>query len=84
MSEIIIKASQTPAIYKVLKTRVENYGEGVKLYMEVTIVYGYNVVTGLNDFKEKARKEIEKLTAMNVVELDVIAKNIYIEEKDKN
>ena len=77
-------ASQTPAIYKVLKTRVENYGEGVKLYMEVTIVYGYNVVTGLNDFKEKARKEIEKLTAMNVVELDVIAKNIYIEEKDKN
>ena len=72
-------ACQTPAIYKVLKTRVENYGEGVKLYMEVTIVYGFNVVTGLNEFKEKSKKEIEKLTAMNVVELEVVAKNIYVE-----
>ena len=74
-------AVQTPAIYKILKTRVENYGEGVKLYVEVTIVYGFNVVDGLNDFKQKAKKEIEKLTAMNVVELDVVAKNIYVPEE---
>ena len=33
------------------------------------------------DFKKRARKEIEKLTAMNVVELDVVAKNIYVPEK---
>ena len=71
-------AIQTPAIYKILRTRVENYGEGVKLYMEVSIVYGYNVVEGLKDFKKKATKEIEKLTAMNVVELEVVAKNIYV------
>lgn len=74
-------AVQTPAIYKILKTRVENYGEGVKLYVEVTIVYGFNVIDGLNDFKQKAKREIEKLTAMNVVELDVVAKNIYVPEE---
>lgn len=45
-------------------------------------MYGYNVVDGIKDFKEKARKEIEKLTAMNVVELDVVAKNIYVPEKE--
>ena len=45
-------------------------------------MYGYNVVEGIKDFKEKARKEIEKLTAMNVVELDVVAKNIYVPEKE--
>ena len=76
-------AAQTPAIYKILKTRVENYGEGAKIYMEVTIVYGYNVMDGLREFKEKAKKEIEKLTAMNVVELDVVAKNIYVPEEEK-
>jgi len=75
-------AVQTPAIYKILKTRVEKYGDGAKIYMEVTILYGYNVVDGLKDFKEKAKKEIEKLTAMNVVELDVVAKNIYVPEKE--
>lgn len=78
-------AVQTPAIHKILKARVDNFGEGVKIYMEVSIVYGFNVVEGLNKFKEKSRKEIEKLTAMNVVELDVVAKNIYVlqEEEEK-
>ena len=74
-------AIKSPAIYKILRTRVENYGDGAKLYMEVTIMYGYNVVDGLKDFKEKAKKEIEKLTAMNVVELEVVAKNIYVPEE---
>ena len=76
-------AIQTPAIYKVLKTRVENYGEGVKIYMEVSIVYGFNVKEGINAFKEKSKKEIEKLTAMNVVELDVVAKNIYVPQNEE-
>ena len=44
-------------------------------------MYGYNVINGIKDFKDRARKEIEKLTAMNVVELDVVAKNIYVPEK---
>ncbi len=76
-------ANETDAIYKILKTRVENYGEGVKLYMEVTMMYGFNIVTGLNDFKIKARREIENLTAMNVVELEVVAKHIYVPEGEK-
>ena len=76
-------AIQTPAIYKVLKTRVENYGEGVKIYMEVSIVYGFNVKEGINAFKKKSKKEIEKLTAMNVVELDVVAKNIYVPQNEE-
>ena len=76
-------AVQTPAIHKILKARVDNFGEGVKIYMEVCIVYGFNVVEGLNKFKEKSRKEIEKLTAMNVVELDVVAKNIYVPQEEE-
>ena len=76
-------AVQTPAIHKILKARVDNFGEGVKIYMEVSIVYGFNVVEGLNKFKEKSRKEIEKLTAMNVEELDVVAKNIYVPQEEE-
>ena len=76
-------STKTPEIYKVLKTRVENYGEGPIIYMEVMVVYGYNVVEGLKKFKDKARKEIEKLTSMNVVSIDVVAKSVYVLEKDK-
>ena len=73
---------QFPAIHKILRTRVDNFGDGAKIYVEVSIVYGYNVIEGLKEFKQKAQKEIEKLTAMNVVELDIVAKNIYVEQDD--
>ena len=76
-------AAQSPAIHKILKTRVDNFGEGARLYMEVSIVYGYNVVDGLTEFKKKVKKEIEKLTAMNVVELEVVAKNIYVPKDEE-
>ena len=72
--------SKTPGIYKVQKIRVENFGEGAKLYMEVTVVYGFNLIEGINEFKSKAKKEIEKLTAMNVEEFEVVIKNIYVPE----
>ena len=75
-------ATQTPAIHRIMKTRVENYGEGAKIYIEVSIVYGFNVKDGLNAFTTKARKEIEKLTAMNVVDLEVVARNIYVPQEE--
>ena len=51
--------------------------------MEVTIVYGYNVVDGLKAFKEKVVKEIGKLTSMNVEEIEVVAKNIFVPQKEE-
>ena len=65
-----------------MKTRVENFGEGARIYLEVSIVYGFNVKDGLNAFTHKAKKEIEKLTAMNVVDLEVVAKNIYVPQEE--
>ena len=51
--------------------------------MEVSVVYGFNVIDGLNEFKKKSKKEIEKLTAMNVVQLEVVAKNIYVPQEEE-
>ena len=76
------QAEKMPEIYKVLRTRVQNYGEGPLIDMEVSVVYGYNVAEGLIEFKKKIIKEIENLTAMNVVKLDVVAKNIVVLEKN--
>lgn len=76
------QVTKMPEIAKVLKNRVQNYGEGPIIYMEVSVVYGYNLRQSLADFKARIIKEIENLTAMNVVKLDVIAKNIVLPEKD--
>ena len=76
------QAEKMPEIYRVLRTRVQNYGEGPLIDMEVSVVYGYNVAEGLMEFKKKIVKEIENLTAMNVVRLDVVARNIVVLEKN--
>lgn len=75
-------AEKMPAIYKVLRTRATNTEAGPIIYMEVTVMYGYNIQECLKEFKEKARKEIENVTAMNVVSLEVVAKSVYFPEND--
>lgn len=77
-------STKVPAIHRVVKTRIENYGEGPYIYMEVIVKYGYNVVESLKDFKIKSVKEIEQLTAMNVQKIEVVAKGIYVPEEMTN
>ena len=74
-------ASKTDFIDKVIKTRVDKFPEGPCIYMEVVVKYGYNIVQGLVEFKDKAKREIEKLTTMNVQKIDVIARSIKIPEE---
>ena len=52
--------------------------------MEIVVVYGYNVVDSLSNFKIKCKKEIEKLTSMNVEKVEIVAKGIYMPEKSND
>ena len=74
-------ANKLEEINRVLKIRVTNSDEGAVIYMEVEVVYGCNVVETLRDFKQKAIREIENWTAMNVAQMDVVAKAIYYKEQ---
>lgn len=76
-------AKKAPGIARVIKTRIENYGEGPSIYMEVVLIYGFNVIKELKNFKEKSVKEIEKLTTMNVQKITVIAKSIELPKKEE-
>ena len=76
-------AEKMPEIYRIIRIRATNSPEGPSIYMEITVMYGCNIRKVLSEFKNKARKEVEKLTAMNIVSLDVVAKNVYIPEKSK-
>lgn len=71
-------AKKEDGISRIIRTRVENYGEGPSIYMEVSVIYGHNVVKELKEFKEKCVKEIERLTTMNVIKITVIAKSIEL------
>ena len=69
-------AASVDAIYKINRTRIEKTPTGVKIYIEIILVYGFNIVSSLQSFKKKCIKEIENLTAMNVDEVQILAKGI--------
>ena len=73
-------SSKSEAIYKTTRTRIDKYGEGISIYIEVTVEYGCNVLDALRDFKKKVVREIENLTAMNIQNIEVIAKGIHVPE----
>lgn len=73
-------ASKMPEIHKVLRTRVNNTPEGPNIYMEVSVVYGYQIIEALAELKRRCKKEIENLTAMNLQSIDIVAKNVYMPE----
>ncbi len=70
-------------IYRVARVRVDKSDTGLELYMEVIVVYGCNVYTVLKEFREKCKKEVEKLTSMVPDQMAIVAKGIYIPEIEK-
>ncbi len=73
-------AYKAQGIYKLAKMRITKYEEGPSIYIEVIVLYGYNLVETLTDFKEKCKKEIEKLTAMNIRDIEIVARGIEVEQ----
>ena len=71
-------AEKMPEIYKVVRTRVTSTDAGPSIYMEVIVMYGSNIQEVLKEFKQKAKREIENLTAMNVESLEVVAKSLHV------
>lgn len=71
-------AKKNEGIHRISKVRVESSVGATNIYVEVYVIYGYNIVNVLREFKEKVKKEIERLTTMNVQEVSVMAKGIHM------
>lgn len=71
-------AKKTEGIHRVSRVRVENTVGATNIYVEVYVIFGYNIVDVLREFKQRVKKEIERLTTMNVQEVSVVAKGIHM------
>lgn len=71
-------ADRMQEVYRVNKVRTEMIDGNTNIYIEVIIEYGYNIFDVLKMYKEKCKKEIENLTAMNVGTIDILAKGVHM------
>ena len=81
--EFVLK--KIDGVYKLHRTIIKKeqggYGDGIYIYIEIIIEYGYNIKDLTDIVKNRIKKEIENLTAMNVLRMEIFVKNIHFEEK---
>ena len=75
---IEVQARNIKSISKIIRIRVNKSEEGQNVYIEVEIIYGFNIIAELKKFKEKCIKDIERQTRMNVTEFKIVAKKISL------
>lgn len=75
-------ASNVNAIYKIQRVKVETTPNGVSIYIDVIVEYGCIVKPALVDFKNKVKKEIDRLTAMNVIDIRISAKGLHVSKNN--
>ena len=71
-------------VHKIYRARISKhakFNDGIFIYLEVIIEFGYNINDTIQEMKDKIIKEIEKLTAMNVLNMEIIVKDVYYSEE---
>lgn len=72
-------AEKIEGVHKVSRTIIKKhvgFEDGMYIYIEVIIEYGYNINETMSTLKNKIIKEIEKLTAMNVLNMEIVVKGV--------
>ncbi len=71
-------------VSRIIIKKHEGFDDGIYIYIEVVIEYGYQVAESMKALKKKIIKEIENLTAMNVLNMEIVVKGVHYEpEKNK-
>ncbi len=81
--DVVLK--RIKGVYKlsraIIRKQEGGYGDGIYIYIEIVIEYGYNIVELTEIIKSRIQKEIENLTAMNVLKMEILVKNIHFQGK---
>lgn len=90
ISDIVFKqiiecvATKVEGIYKIPRIIVkkhEGYNDGIYIYIEAIIEFGFNINETMSRLKSLIIKEIENLTAMNVLNMEITVKGVHYEKK---
>ncbi|MDQ2086427.1 Asp23/Gls24 family envelope stress response protein [Herbivorax sp. ANBcel31] len=73
--------SSMEGVKKISRFRAENRPDGIYIEMDLVLIYGYKIKPLLREIQKKVIDEVEKLTALNIKKLNIVAKSLAIESK---
>ncbi|MBP3284381.1 MAG: Asp23/Gls24 family envelope stress response protein [Clostridia bacterium] len=68
------------SIRRLTKVRNRNVYDGVIIDIEISCYYGVNFMSVMEELSKKVAAEVERITALNIVEMNVLVKEVYMEK----
>lgn len=73
--------SSIEGVSRISRFRAENHADGIYLEMDLVLFYGHNLKPLLKEVQTKVKDEVEKLTALNIKSIKLVAKSLVMEPK---
>ena len=67
-------------VSKISRFRADNRPEGTYLEMDLILIYGCSIRSLIREIQHKAGEEVEKLTALNIMQVNVTVKSLVVEK----
>ena len=80
---VVEKSEGVHKIHRAIIKKHEELNDGIYIYIEVIINYGYNINETMQILKKQIIKEIDKMTALNVLNMEIVVKGVNLEKNDK-
>lgn len=81
---IEVVADKTESIYKIHRIIIKKHegaDDGIYIYIEAILEFGYNVSEAIQKLKKGIIKDIEYLTSMNVLSTEIVAKGVHVDNE---
>lgn len=68
-------------VSKISRFRAENHSDGIYIEMDLVLIYGYKIRPLLGEVQKRVIDEVERLTAINIKRLNLVAKSLVVEPR---
>jgi uncharacterized alkaline shock family protein YloU len=73
--------SNIEGVSRISRFRAENHPDGIYIDMDLVLIYGYVIKPLLRKVQERVSEEVERLTALNIRSMNVVAKSLVVGPK---
>lgn len=77
-SIVVHNAQKVEGVVKVLSASLTSRDEGLTIYIEVAVKYGYKIHEVLEEVQSMVAKDVDILTGINVIAVNVTARNLVV------
>ncbi len=71
--------SNIEGVSRISRFRAENHPDGIYIEMDLILIYGYIIRPLLRKVQQDVSEEVEKLTALNIKALNLVAKSLVVD-----